>query len=142
MHLFTEKERERRIHAIFWAYLVLINSPLPTMLPGLLQTPMSLISPPPQARNQPQLGTPYGLDSQNHLHLHDQDTGLSSHPDREHLEGRSCLIHLSIPRTWKYLKIKTCQVKGFCTISRFPRGGVWILKCWQLLFMKTIGPCV
>lgn len=103
MHLFIEKEREteRRIHATFWAYLVLINSPLPTMLPRLLQTPMSLISAAPHARNQPQLGTPCGLDSQNHLHLHDQDTELSSQPEREHLEGRSYLIHLSIPRTWK-----------------------------------------
>lgn len=115
-----------------WHNLSRSNSPPPRMLSGLLQIPMSLPSAPQYPWTTPSRhSSQHGVTEPSSLP--DQDTGLSP--------IQTVSDFTPVPSRPEMLKIETDQAKGFCTTSGFPGRGVWMLKCWRLLFIKTIGPC-
>lgn len=92
-----QQERKRRIHSSFWTYFVLINSPLPTLLPGLLHARVPHLCGPTRHRPAPtKFSWWHGLTEL--PALTSPRHGLPSHPDRERLEGRALSHSPQYPR--------------------------------------------
>lgn len=105
------------------------KSPLPRMLPGLLQTPVSLLSVAPHAMYQPQVATPHCMDSEPSPLAWPGQWTVS--PSRQGAPGRhrSCLIHLSIQEPRNSSKSGHLRQRDFALLPDFQEVE---FGCWNV----------